>query len=100
MRYQDHQRSQALREEVKKRLLGLFPKLVDLPPPLSTFRNKNVNFMAKNNGHQNSHYLENIPNFFFDCFPQKICEIESSWIVLSILYKQYFMGFLVSKISF
>ena len=46
--------------------LGIFPKPMDLPPLppssvhlgikmeiLAKFRNTNVNFMAKNNGHQN-----------------------------------------------
>ena len=49
------------REAQKNCFLGIFPKLV--PPPsvhlgiemwiLAKFKNKNVNFMAKNNGHQN-----------------------------------------------
>ena len=50
-----------LREALKKSwyLLGIIPKPVD-PPPLATFRDKNVTFgqqsrvfKAKNNGHQN-----------------------------------------------
>ena len=55
-----------LREALKKTVfLGMIPKPADyhLPPSLGTFRNKNlnfaqiritnVNFVAKNNGHQN-----------------------------------------------
>ena len=47
---------------------------MDPPSPLGTFRNKNVNFMARHHGHQNFTsfiHLRNIPKQkqFFYCFP-------------------------------